>query len=404
MIERLARNGKGYVRIELWGYSPERFLNLCSAREIEIWDIRCNADGRYECCMLLRDFRQIRPLVRKAGVRLSIRARAGLPFFLHKNRRRWWYGAGICAFFLFLYIMSLFIWDIRIEGEYHYTRDTLLQFLASMDVESGTLKARLDCGELEEALRAAFPEITWVSAGISGNRLFIRVKENEVLSRIPEKEETPSDLVAAKSGVITSIVVRSGTARTAVGQEVEEGQVLVEGRVSIVGDNGEELRAYLIPADGDVTARIVETYEKEIPLFHEARTATGRERSGAYIRIGPWSFTFLMPAGGNGEWDYFMEERQLTLFSDFCLPVYLGNIRGREMVSYEKNYGQDELAGLAQMINEQTVKNLEEKGVHILENNDRIETSPSGWRIIGRLVTEQSIVRRAPVEEKGLME
>ena len=29
MIERLARNGKGYVRIELWGYSPERFLNLC---------------------------------------------------------------------------------------------------------------------------------------------------------------------------------------------------------------------------------------------------------------------------------------------------------------------------------------------------------------------------------------
>ena len=83
MIERLARNGKGYVRIELWGYSPERFLNLCSAREIEIWDIRCNADGRYECCMLLRDFRQIRPLVRKAGVRLSIRARAGLPFFLH---------------------------------------------------------------------------------------------------------------------------------------------------------------------------------------------------------------------------------------------------------------------------------------------------------------------------------
>ena len=84
--------------------------------------------------------------------------------------------------------------------------------------------------------------------------------------------------------------------------------------------------------------------------------------------------------------------------------MYLGNIRGREMVSYEKNYGQEELAGLAQMINEQTVKNLEEKGVHILENNDRIETSPSGWRIIGRLVTEQSIVRRAPVEEKGLME
>ena len=34
--------------------------------------------------------------------------------------------------------------------------------------------------------------------------------------------------------------------------------------------------------------------------------------------------------------------------------------KNAEMVSYEKNYGQEELAGLAQMINEQTVKNLEE--------------------------------------------
>ena len=403
MIRSFIRWLQGYIRLCVAGYSPERFLNMCCFHNLFIWGLEPTEKG-YEMYMSISDFRKLKPIIRKTHTKVTLEGRYGFPFFFSRYRKRKLFFAGLLLCAVLLRGYSLFIWDIRIEGEYHYTRDTLLQFLASMDVESGTLKARLDCGELEEALRAAFPEITWVSAGISGNRLFIRVKENEVLSRIPEKEETPSDLVAAKSGVITSMVVRSGTARTAVGQEVEEGQVLVEGRVSIVWDNGEELRAYLIPADGDVTARIVETYEKEIPLFHEARTATGRERSGAYIRIGPWSFTFLMPAGGNGEWDYFMEERQLTLFSDFCLPVYLGNIRGREMVSYEKNYGQEELAGLAQMINEQTVKNLEEKGVHILENNDRIETSPSGWRIIGRLVTEQSIVRRAPVEEKGLME
>ena len=74
------------------------------------------------------------------------------------------------------------------------------------------------------------------------------------------------------------------------------------------------------------------------------------------------------------------------------------------MTVYEKGYTKEELEETALETNRQFVKKLREKGVQILENNDRIETSPSGWRIIGRLVTEQSIVRRAPVEEKGLME
>ena len=404
MVEGLIRKWKGYVEIELLGYSPERFLNLCTARGIELWKVRCSSAGGYCCCISLRDFWRLKPILKKSGVRLRLSSRRGLPFFLHKNRRRKWYAAGIGAFFLFLYVMSLFIWDIQIEGNRSYTRDTLLEFLEAASVRAGSRKTQVDCGQLEEEIRAAFPEITWVSAGISGTRLFIRIKENEVLSQVPQKDDSPANIVAARDGIITSMVVRQGTARTVLGETVAEGQILIEGRVPIVGDDGAELRAYLVPADGDVRARTVHTYEKEIPLFYEERTATGRERRGIYLKAGPWSLTVLLPAAGHGEWDYFMEEKQLTLFTDFCLPVYLGNIRGREMVSYEKNYGERELQELARALNGQAVKNLEEKGVHILENNDRIEACPGGWRISGRLVTEESIARREAVAEKGLME
>ena len=404
LVEGLIRKWKGYVEIELRGYSPERFLNLCSAKGIELWGIQCAPEGRYCCFVSVRDFFRLKPVLCKSGVRLSVISRRGLPFFLRRNRRRKWYALGIGAFFVFLYGMSLFIWDIQIQGNYRYTRDTLMGFLESMEVKAGSRKAQVDCGALEEEIRAAFPEITWVSAGISGTRLFIRVKENEVLSQIPEKDDRPGNIVAARDGVITSMVVRQGTARTVLGETVAEGQILIEGRVPIVGDDGAEIRAYLVPADGDVRARTVHTYEKEIPLFYEERTATGRERRGIYLKAGPWSLTILPPAAGHGEWDYFMEEKQLTLFTDFCLPVYLGNIRGREMVSYEKNYGERELRELARALNGQAVKNLEEKGVHILENNDRIETCPGGWRISGRLVTEESIACREAVAEKGLME
>ena len=118
------------------------------------------------------------------------------------------------------------------------------------------------------------------------------------------------------------------------------------------------------------------------------------------MKAGAWSFTFLTPVRGQGEWDYSMEEKQLRLFSNFYLPVYIGAIQGREMAAYERNYREDELKELSKAINYQFVKNLEEKGVQILENNDRIETSVSQCRIKGELVTQESIVKTQPAAER----
>ena len=108
------------------------------------------------------------------------------------------------------------------------------------------------------------------------------------------------------------------------------------------------------------------------------------------------------PVRGQGEWDYSMEEKQLRLFSNFYLPVYIGAIQGREMAAYERNYREDELKELSKAINYQFVKNLEEKGVQILENNDRIETSVSECRLTGELVTEESIVKTQPAAEPDM--
>lgn len=399
MIIWLLHNWEGYVRLRLQGYSPERFLNLCNARGLELWEILCNPDGDYEFYMTVKGYRQVKPLVQKAQVRLHIIERHGLPFFMDKNRKRWYFGAGVGSFFLLLYVMSLFIWDIRLEGNYRYTYDTFLRYLDTQNIDYGMLKSRINCEDLESAIRTSFPEITWVSARVSGTRLLIHIKENEVLSSVPEKNHTPCDIVAAQPGTITHMIVRSGIPQVEVGDEVEEGQVLVSGRVPVINDSEEEVNAYLVPADADIYARTSREYEKKLPLLHKERTETGRRRRGFYVKAGPWSFTLLTPVKGEGEWDYTMEEDQLKLFSNFYLPVYLGNIHGKEMVSYERNYTKEELLHLSNSINYQFVENLEKKGVQILENNDRIETSSSQCRIVGSLITEESIVKTRPVEE-----
>ena len=55
------------------------------------------------------------------------------------------------------------------------------------------------------------------------------------------------------------------------------------------------------------------------------------------------------------------------------------------MTVYEKGYTKEELEETASETNRRFVEKLREKGVQILENNDKIEKNISGYRISGRL-------------------
>jgi len=39
-MQRILRFLRGYVKIRIKGYSPERFLNLCSHHQIDIWGLQ----------------------------------------------------------------------------------------------------------------------------------------------------------------------------------------------------------------------------------------------------------------------------------------------------------------------------------------------------------------------------
>lgn len=88
----------GYIRLRLTGRSPERFFNLCGASGLEIWDASFER-GSYLFSMKIRDFLACRPFVRKAGVRVRIQEKRGLPFFFTPQQGAGGLGRGICGFF-----------------------------------------------------------------------------------------------------------------------------------------------------------------------------------------------------------------------------------------------------------------------------------------------------------------
>lgn len=381
---------KGYLLVRLQGFSPERFLNLCMANQIEIWEL-ANREGYYQFYMTLDGYRKIRPLVRKAHVRLKILGRFGLPFFLYRNRRRKLYGAGLAAFFVILFVMSQFIWNITLEGNYRFTDDMLLHYLNSQDIRYGIRKDRIDCDSLEESIRSQYPEIIWVSARVSGTRLMIKVKENEVMAAIPEKDEEPQDLVADKDGIITSMVVRKGKAQVAVGDTVEKGQVLVSGTIPIYNDAEELVNCQYVRADADIRGQTGYSYSEEVPRLISERVETGRKRHGVQLRLFHYSLVLMLPQTGGMPWKFVHESRQAKVLGDFFLPVWIDHIVGREYELYERFLTNGELETIKNEINDAKIQNLEQKGVQIIENNVKIIDKSSAWIIQGNFIVEDSI-------------
>ena len=72
---------KGYLCICVTGFSPERFMNLCSNRDIILWNIYKEQDAYY-MCISIEGFYKLRPIVKKTGTKVAITKRCGLPFLL----------------------------------------------------------------------------------------------------------------------------------------------------------------------------------------------------------------------------------------------------------------------------------------------------------------------------------
>lgn len=79
MFENVIWYLKGYVRIRVTGYSPERFLNACRYKKIYIWNLK-RVRGAYEMNLTIDGFRRIKEIVRKTDTKVLIIQRNGLPF------------------------------------------------------------------------------------------------------------------------------------------------------------------------------------------------------------------------------------------------------------------------------------------------------------------------------------
>lgn len=286
-INHAMQSAGGYLVIRVEGRFLERFLNVCSRRDIYLWDIKRLSPTTLSCKISVKGFRCLPEVARKTHCRARIVDKRGLPIVLHRYRRRRWFAVGIAVFLLALLSLNLYVWKIEVRGNERVPTDIILQELDSFGVRVGQFRFRLDEKTLQNQMVAKIPQLAWLWVNKQGSKLVVEVKERDMAPAVVDKTQI-CDLVATRDGVIKTMNVREGKNLVAVGDTVLEGQTLVTGTIDI-----ENVGVRTVHADGEVLARTWYEKTQAFSLTKREQVPTGNTKNRWSISL----FSHTLPLG-----------------------------------------------------------------------------------------------------------
>lgn len=379
MFTSLFRYILGYLKICVSGYSPERFLNLCKNKKIDVWGLEAKHNA-YDMYIRISGFRKLKPILKKTQTKVCIEGRYGLPFFFHKYRKRKLFFIGVFLCSILIYSFTFVIWDIDLQGNQSITDDVLLEYLESQKISHGMIKSTVDCEQIAKDIRKNFDDIIWVSASVQGTRLFIHVKENTDTFEIADETEEPSDIVADKAGIIRSIITRNGVPQVTTGTEIQIGDMLVSGTVDVLNDAKEVVAHHYVISDADIVLERIVQYEDKIEKKYSAKQYTDKKRQLFYIKMGDNAFTFGWTKHAFEFSDTKTSEKVLKIGDDFYLPLSVGHKTILEYEFIETEYSKEEMETLLSDNYKRFCEELEENNATIIDSNFHIIEENDGLK------------------------
>ncbi len=320
LIIKLIRFFVGYVTFAACGGFSERFVNLCTKNRIPLWNMKKEKDSII-ADTTVNGYKSIKSSAKNSGVRVKILKKHGLPFFIHKNRRRIGLLAGFMAAVITVSFLSTMIWSVSVSGNKTLSDEEVLAAFDSVGVRVGARRSAISPSDAAYEAKRLLPKIAWASVNIKGSRAEIVISE---LSEAPEfpDDTTPCNIIAAESGTIMGIEATVGIAEVKRGDAVLKGDLLISGITENL-DKTYNLKAARGRVHARVSKEITASYNGE-PLLRQSKLSKQRIL---------FVFGLKIPLGrGAGEKNVYTEKSFLSN-GDTSLP--LGVITNR--VYYSEN-------------------------------------------------------------------
>ena len=143
----------------------ERFINLCRNNKICIWSLS-DSEKCFYIYTYLNQIDDVENVCKKCGVRSEIINEQGIPAFIRHTLKKQYLLSGVIIGFMITRLCAMFLWNIDISGNYTYSDNELLECLDGWNIHTGTKISKIQCKELEKAIRLEYDDISFVSAQI----------------------------------------------------------------------------------------------------------------------------------------------------------------------------------------------------------------------------------------------
>ena len=347
----------GYVEIEITGAQLERFLNIVIFHDIRLWDIK--KEGKLNCKISVRDFRKIKFIAKKTASKIKITSKVGAPFFIFKYRRRKFLFLGSILFFIGLYSLTAFIWDIEVNGYENISHDSIITALYENGLFLGSFRSSINRFELEQTLLELF-DISFININLEGTRAIITITE------IPKPVypiEPREEIIASKTGIIESITVFSGTPLISVGQIVTKGDLLVTGEIE--EENLESI--FTTYPEATILAYVNYLLEFSLPKTTREPYFTDKTRTRRSLYLFGTYINFINVLRDFDFYDKIVNRKMLNFGENYPLPIILITAHMKEYELIEVSRTEEELEEIANILITQNILDYFDISVDIVE-------------------------------------
>lgn len=227
----------GTAKIEVQGEHPETVLNFCSENGIEFWETSPKDNFCISFIIHSADYAKLNEQNGKNGCEIRLLSSRGGKTLGRKIRNRLLILLGAIICIITVSFSSLFIWKIQIEGNDRLSDGEIIRALRECGVDYGVFWPTVSSDEVSNKIGLIEPEISWISLNIRNSYAHVVVHERIEKPEIVDESKF-SDVIADKTGTITSVSALDGKKLVNAGDTVTEGDVLISGTMdSETGDD-----------------------------------------------------------------------------------------------------------------------------------------------------------------------
>ena len=382
----------GYVNIQIEGFYIERFVNICKSKNILLWNMDRKKSSILYSDISINDFKKIKEIARKTNCRVKINTKKGMPFIVYKYKKRKIFSCLLLFVMLLLIISSNFIWNIEIKGAKKVPVEEIKSMLQENGLKIGAFKKNIDVKKIISKIRLNREDISWIGIEFKGTNAIIEIAESDKKPKIVDNNDF-CNIISDKMGIITKIDVQNGTSIAKIDDIVKPGDILVEGKIQ-----GKYMEPIYVHSSANIEAKVWYSKKDKFEYHQTIEEKTGNEETKYEIKINNLKINLYKTLSKFENYDTINENKKLSIFSNFYLPIEIIKKVNREKEKHEIIYGKEELKNIAvEQLEEELKKEIQEqekilnKYINIKEQEGYLEVEVV-YEVLENIGTKEKII------------